>query len=199
LADKIADARREFAKGKIYLMGLSAGTALILSALEELPRDVSVDGVVLFSPSVSGNRDLVRALRHINGRLYATCSPHDGILAALTVNADGGPGPPAGLQGFSLPRTLSRDDMDQYRKVVNIPWQPSYVGFGWHGGHVQVTTSRFVQHVIAPRILSDEPYPLDRPVIGLPPAGKDRGGLSSITPSGTEGGVAGRRHGSGAR
>jgi len=183
LADKIRDARGDFPKGKIYLMGLSAGTALILSALEDLPKDVSVNGVVLFSSSVSGQRDLSPVLRHIDGRLYATYSPHDMILSNLTVNADGGPGLPAGLTGFSVPMNLKRDDIAQYNKVVNIPWQPSYVGFGWHGGHIDVTTSGFVQHVIAPRLLSVEPHPLDRPLVNLvpPPVEYGSSGLSGAS------------------
>ncbi|MBN1341062.1 MAG: hypothetical protein JXQ73_00175 [Phycisphaerae bacterium] len=165
LADRIADVRREFPGGKIYVMGLSAGTALIVSALEDLPKGVSVDGVVLFSPSVSATRNLAPALRHVSGRLYATCSPHDGILSAIAVNADGGSGLPAGIQGFTLPVKLARDELMLYAKVVNVPWQPSYVGFGWHGGHVQVTTRGFVQHVVAPRAFSDDPYPLDQPLV----------------------------------
>jgi pimeloyl-ACP methyl ester carboxylesterase len=165
LADRIADLRRDFPKGKIHLMGLSAGTALILSALEDLPKDTCVDSVFLFSPSVSASRNLAPALRHVSGRLYATCSPHDGILSAIAVNADGGSGPPAGIQGFALPTKLTREDLRQYVKVVNVPWRPSYTGFGWHGGHVQVTGRRFVQHVVAPRAFSEEPYPLDQPLV----------------------------------
>lgn len=161
---RIVEARRAYPHGKIYLMGLSAGTAVILSALEELPHDVNVDGVVLFSSSVSSRRDLTPALRHIEGRLYATCSPQDTILSALPINADGGPGRPAGLRGFLLPGGLREESQALYSKVVNVPWQPSYVGFGWHGGHVQATAAGFIENVIAPRLLSAEPYPLDRPV-----------------------------------
>jgi len=167
LADKSRQVRGDFPKGKIYVMGLSAGTALIVTALEDLPPGVCVDGVVLFSSSVSGQRDLSRALRHVNGRLYATCSPHDGILSNLPVNADGGSGPPAGLNGFTVPVTLRQEDRAQYAKVINLPWQPSYAGYGWRGGHVDATNSKFIQHVIAPRVLATEPYPLDRPILAV--------------------------------
>jgi len=176
LVAKIVESRRALPEGKIYVMGLSAGTALILSALEALPGDACVDAVVLFSPSVSANRNLSKALRHVKGRLYATCSPHDGILSALSVNADGGSGPPAGLGGFRLPIRLRREEMAEYQKVVNIPWQGSYAGFGWHGGHVQVTTSGFLQHVVAPRMLSVEAYPLDRGMVGGGLSGPGRSG-----------------------
>ncbi len=180
LADRIIEARREYPKGKIYLMGLSAGTALIISALERLPENIWVDGVVLFSSSASAERNLSRALERVRGRFYATCSQHDGILTSLAVNADGGSGPPAGLRGFVVPMKLSRQEMAQYNKVVNLPWKSPYIRFGWRGGHVKATTRGFVQRVIAPRILSTEPYPLDRPLIARPSAtGGRANGLGS--------------------
>jgi pimeloyl-ACP methyl ester carboxylesterase len=167
LRDHIVDERHSYPHGKIYLMGLSAGTAVILGALADLPRGIDVDGVVLFSSSVSSRRNLVPALKHIRGRLYATCSTRDAILSALPVNADDGMGRPVGLRGFLLPTGLGREEEALYAKVVNIPWQPSYVGFGWHGGHVQATTASFVENVIAPRVMSAEPYPLDRPLVDV--------------------------------
>lgn len=180
LADRIIEARRAYPKGKIYVMGLSAGTALIISALERLPENMWVDGVVLFSSSASAQRNLSRALKRVRGRFYATCSQRDGILASLAVNADGGSGPPAGLRGFVLPMKLSRKEMAEYGKVVNIPWKSSYVRFGWRGGHVKATTRGFVQGVIAPRIFSTETFPLDRPLVARPPAtGGRANGLGS--------------------
>jgi pimeloyl-ACP methyl ester carboxylesterase len=164
LADHITRARRVCPKGRIHVMGLSAGTALVVSALERLPEDVEVDTVVLFESSVSAERNLLPALRHVRGRLYATCSRGDVILAALPVNADGGSGPPAGRTGFRVPHGLTPAQRAAYAKVVNIPWKPNYVAFGWNGGHVPSTSSEFVRCVIAPRVLSPEPFPLDRPL-----------------------------------
>jgi hypothetical protein len=51
-----------------------------------------------------------------------------------------------------------------YQRVINLPWQPSYLGYGWSGSHVSVTDSEFVAGVIAPRIFTTEPYPLDRSI-----------------------------------
>ncbi len=171
LAKRIAKTRQKNPGEAIHLMGLSAGTALIVSALAQLPDEVEVDNVVLFSSSISANHDLSQALRHVRGRLYAVCSEHDGILSALAINADGQPGPPAGLRGFRLPRSVRARPADaaQYRKVVNLPWQGSYAAFGWHGGHVEATGSKLVRAIVAPRVLSSEPYPLDRPLIVTPP------------------------------
>jgi hypothetical protein len=41
--------------------------------------------------------------------------------------------------------------------VVNLPWRPKYRKLGWRGGHLTATSARFVERVIAPRVLA----PLD--------------------------------------
>lgn len=165
LARLIEDQRRSDPDSPIYVMGLSAGTSLILLALPMLPEGVQVDHVVLFSPSVSSEHDLLRVMRHVKGNLYATCSPHDGILATLPVNADGKGGAPAGRQGFKLLPSASAASRQSYGRVVNLPWQSSYLAFGWTGSHTSVTDRRFIREVIAPRIFSTERYPLDRSLL----------------------------------
>lgn len=165
LARKITRARRDDPERKIHVLGLSAGTAVILFALKQLPGDVAVDNAVLFSPSVSARHDLTPVMRHVRGRLYATSSPHDRILGSLAVNADGLDGRPAGVRGFALPSRAGPDTTSAYQRVVNLLWKPSYLGFDWAGGHTSVTGRRFVESVIAPRLLASEAYPLDRPVV----------------------------------
>jgi pimeloyl-ACP methyl ester carboxylesterase len=165
LAKKIETLRRADAKGQIDVMGLSAGTAVVLSALEQLPPGIEVDNVVLFSPSVSAEHNLTKAMQHVRRSLYATCSPHDGILATLAVNADGEAGPPAGRVGFRLPKQAGAGIESAYSRVMNLPWQPAYLAFDWDGAHTGVTNRKMVASVIAPRLLSDEPFPLDRSVM----------------------------------
>lgn len=163
LARKIQKARAKDPDGRIILMGLSAGTAVILSALEQLPEGVQVDSVVLFSPTVSAEHNLTKVMQRVRGNLYATCSSRDAIAGTLVVNADGKSGPPAGRAGF---RMTARGEKAEaaYHRVVNIPWEPTHTAFDWSGTHTGVTTSNFVASVIAPRILHDEPFPLDRSV-----------------------------------
>ena len=165
LARRIEAQRKLDPESSIHLMGLSAGTAVVLRALEELPKNVQVDSVVLFSASVSSQHNLTRAMAHVKGRLYATASTHDAILAGLPANADGHGGAPAGRVGFRLPTAASAQTVEAYNRVVVLPWQPSYLGFGWTGSHTSVTDGRFVGTVIAPRILSPAPFPLDRSVV----------------------------------
>ncbi len=162
LAERIAEYRQRKPGGELHLMGLSAGSAVVVFALEQLPANVAVDNVVLFSPSISAKHDLSVAMEHVNGHLYATSSPYDKILAGVFANADGVAGRPAGLHGLRVPSRVKRYDL--YARVVNLPWRPAYADLGWNGSHTGVTRREFVQHVIAPRILSNGPRPLDRPM-----------------------------------
>jgi pimeloyl-ACP methyl ester carboxylesterase len=161
LARRIEELREANPDGKIVLMGLSAGTSLIVAALERLAQGVEVDHVVLLSPSVSSEHDLREALRHVRGRMYATHSPHDSLLAGVA-SAGLEHGRPAGQVGFQRPRGLSPEGRRLYRKLVNLPWRGEYAAYGWNGGHVSVTRQEFIRAVIAPRVLQDAPHPLDR-------------------------------------
>ena len=162
LAERIQERRRGQPAADLHLMGLSAGAAVVVFALEQLPANVSVNNVVLFAPSISETHDLSAAMAHVRGHLYATSSPHDGILAALRVSADGKPGRPAGLHGLRIPSRVKR--YDRYARVVKLPWRPAYADFGWNGNHTGATGKQFVQDVIAPRVLSNGPQPLNRPL-----------------------------------
>jgi pimeloyl-ACP methyl ester carboxylesterase len=165
LTRKIENLRRLDSVGQIDVMGLSAGTSVVLLALEQLPAGVEVDNVVLFSPSVSAEHNLTKAMQHVRRNLYATYSPHDAILATLAVNADGVSGPPAGTVGFRLPKQAGGGIDTVYQRVINLPWEPAYLAYDWSGGHTSVTNRRMVASVIAPRVLTREPFPLDRSVL----------------------------------
>lgn len=164
LTHKIEKARQQSPHTAIHVMGLSAGTSIVLNAIEQLPSGVSVNNVVLFSPSVSSLRNLTPIMQHVRGRLYATTSESDGILSTLAVNADGKSGRPAGLVGFQMTSRPSAEVREAYSRVVNLPWRAGYLPYDWNGGHTTVTNRDFVRAVIAPRVLGDEPYPLDRSV-----------------------------------
>lgn len=165
LTQRIEKLRRSDPTGQIDVMGLSAGTSVVLLALEQLPAGIEVDNVVLFSPSVSAERNLTKAMQHVRRNLYATCSPYDAICGTLAVNADGVSGPPAGTVGFRLPKQAGAGTDTAYQRVINIPWDPAYLAYDWSGGHTAVTNRRMVGAVIAPRVLTREPYPLDRSVM----------------------------------
>jgi pimeloyl-ACP methyl ester carboxylesterase len=165
LSRRIEAARKADPDAPIHVMGLSAGTAVVLSALEQLAERIRVDNVVLVAPSVSARHNLRRAMRHVRGRLYATHSPHDGILRGLVVNADGLRGPAAGRTGFRMSAGADAATRAAYDRVINLPWRSGYIAYNNNGGHTEGTGALFVEAVIAPRILGDSPHPLDRSIV----------------------------------
>ena len=162
LAKRIQERRGRCPKDDLHVMGLSAGAAVVVFALEDLPSRTSVDNVVLFAPSIADDYDLSAAMEHVRGYLYATSSPRDGILSGLHVTADGRSEEPAGLYGLRIPSRVSRYDL--YTRVVDLPWRPAYADLGWKGGHTGVIREEFIQQVIAPRLLSKGARPLNRPL-----------------------------------
>lgn len=165
LAKKIEKYRERGNTARINVIALSAGTSVVLNALEQLKPGVAVDNVVLLSSSASERRDLTPIMHHVRGRLYATCSRNDGILPTIITNADHKGGDPAGISGFKPPRKHSPATHAAYERVINLPWKPAYLAYDWDGGHTAATNRKFIATVIGPRILSDEPYPADRPVL----------------------------------
>lgn len=162
LVERVVQRRARYPECGLHLMGLSAGSGVIVFALEQLPDGVDVDNVVLFSPSISAKYDLSSAMEHVRGCLYATSSPRDGILGGLRINADGKSGHPAGLYGLRIPSRVKRYDL--YTRVVNLPWRAAYADLGWNGSHTGATGQEFVERMIAPRILAKGPQPLNRPL-----------------------------------
>lgn len=165
LADKIAAHHRKYPGDPIYLGGLSAGCAVVLYALEELPDDVAVDQVVLLSPSVSADFDLAPALRRVRGRIYAFTSDRDAVLKDLAANFGTADGKRvgtdiSGIRGFHGPYG---------GKVQNIPWRPEFAKYGHNGGHTDVVASAFVQKFVAPLVVPAraaaemKPPPMRRP------------------------------------
>jgi hypothetical protein len=147
LARRIESRRKQAPDQPICVMGLSAGSAIALFAVEELPPESGVDTVILLAPSVSADYPIERTLQHVRGRMYVYTSAEDKVLDDLV---EGGATPekptsvgrPAGLTGF-------RHD---HPKLQKVPWQPGYSKYGHKGGHTDVTKSEFVTHAIAPRL-----------------------------------------------
>ncbi len=152
----------------ITLIGLSAGTAVTVFTLEALPPSVPVDQVILLGASISDDYDLTQALRRVRNRMYVFTSERDAVLAfAVTVagTADRRGSPSAGLRGFELPPRASTETRAQYAKVVNIQWKPEFMADGNLGGHTDAVKAPFVQHYIAPLIMSGMARGVAQPIL----------------------------------
>lgn len=162
LAKQIRDYRAEFPDSPVNLIGLSAGTAIALYALEALPDQPHVDTVVLLSSSVSSAYDLSAALQRVSGDVYVTTSPNDRVLSTLapafgTADRQYVGQNIAGLHGFYLPADASPAKRRAYSKVVNLAWDPAWQTYGDSGAHTDTAKPSFVQHVIAPLVTREGP------------------------------------------
>ncbi len=161
LAHQITDYARHHPRSRINVMALSAGTAVAIFALEQLPPSQRVSTVVLLSSSLSSDYDLTMALRHVRGYLYATTSTRDDILSIAVPmfgtadrrNADLGV---AGIEGFRLPPDANSQTIRLYRKIRYIPWRPEYDAEGDFGTHTGTTVPPFIRGTIAPLIMTGD-------------------------------------------
>ena len=144
----------------VTLIGLSAGTAIAVFALEELPRSRQVDNVVLLGSALSRRYDLTEALRRVKNRVVVYTSTRDAILTGYvaivgTADREFCGDCAAGLRGFD--RGAAAHDPEttaQYRKLEQVEWRPEFALAGNHGGHTDWVHPRFIQEYVAPIVRS---------------------------------------------
>jgi pimeloyl-ACP methyl ester carboxylesterase len=139
----------------LNLLGFSAGTAVAIFALEELPEEVQVDHVVLLGTSISEDYDLTKALERVKGKVVMYTSTHDrmlGVLMPFSGTADRiyhDPG--AGIEGFALPLGATSKTRDLYAsKLLTIPWTKSLKEDGDRGHHFDNVKAAFIRDHVAP-------------------------------------------------
>lgn len=160
LAGQIMTYRQAFPQGKVYIVALSAGTAVGLAAAEALPSG-SIDRIVLLAPSIASNYDLRPALCNVRESIDVFCSTHDvghlGLAIALIGTADGCWGcTAAGRTGFQ-PQIQNPEDAILYAKLRQHPWNPCLAWTGNSGGHYGGYQPEFLRAYVLP--LLDESGP----------------------------------------
>jgi alpha/beta hydrolase family protein len=157
LACRIQAAQQAFPGVKIYLMGHSSGTHVILAAAECLPPG-SIDRIVLLAPSVSCSYDLRGALRATREGIDSYYSLQDPILdrvADTMGTADGvRDTPAAGQVGFRCPPPFVPDSQ-LYCLLRQYPWRPgTYDGTHNQGYHYGPTHYNFLRLVVLPNMVA---------------------------------------------
>ena len=159
VARLIAERRREYPTGRIILTAESGGTGVAVWALERLPKDVKVDEVLLIAPALSPGYDLTGALEHVKGTFRSFNSPGDwfmlGIGTRLFGTIDGVYTDAAGLVGFHRP---SGGNLTQYRKLVEMRYDPAWLNYGDLGNHAGGMSVAFARYFLAPLLLHDEQH-----------------------------------------
>lgn len=121
----------------IYLVGHSAGSTVVLSALENLPPGV-VERAFLLSPSVSASYDIRPAVHNVNRGVHVFYSRHDywylGFATHVLGTADRKYFHPAsGRVGFRF--SVDGGDFAVQAKLFQRPWQRVDIHAGNLGGH----------------------------------------------------------------
>jgi pimeloyl-ACP methyl ester carboxylesterase len=152
LAGAVAAFRRCHPYSPVYLVGHSAGAAVVLAAAEELPPG-SVEKIVLLAPSVSAGYDLRPALRCVRGGIDVFWSRRDwgylGLGVMLVGTADGCWQAAAGRTGFR-PRLQAPEDAELYCKLRQHAWNPCVEWTGNHGGHYGCHQPAFLRAYVLP-------------------------------------------------
>lgn len=155
VAEKIIAQRKQDPNGQIIVTGHSGGTGIVVFALEKLPADVMVDGVLLLSPALSRDYDLTAALKHVRGKMYVFSSNADlfvlGLGTSVFGTIDRKKGDSAGRSGFVCPVGA---DPKQYEKLVARPYEKAWVQFDNIGDHVGVMSRKFSRYVLTPLIVN---------------------------------------------
>jgi len=144
----------------VHLLGISAGTGLIVWALEALQPERQVEGAIIMASSLDTRYDLANALSHVKSNLYSFNSIADTVLSlgvtwAGTVDRKGGLA--GGLVGFSPPEGAPEETKALYHnKLVQVPWWPGDVVLGHMGDHLGATSATFVRVRIAPIVMGKE-------------------------------------------
>jgi hypothetical protein len=146
----------------MHIITLSAGSAIAVYALEEMPDGQFVDNVVMLAPSINADYDLSRALRHIRGRLYVFTSTGDAVLGSLVplvgTADDVRGGQAAGLEGFRIPSGASPEARRLYaEKVQAVPWRQEFGDSGNFGGHLDSVNAVFIRDHVARLVMDSLP------------------------------------------
>jgi pimeloyl-ACP methyl ester carboxylesterase len=152
LANQVAAYRQLYPARRIYLVGHSAGCAVILAAAERLPPG-SVERIVLLAPSVSQEYDLRPALRTARLGIDVFHSCRDrwilGLCMQIVGTADGHGCSAAGQCGFT-PVVVCPEDAPLYSKLRQHPWDPAVEWSGHAGGHYGSNQVGFLKAYVVP-------------------------------------------------
>lgn len=154
LSGRIQQYARDFPGRPINLIGLSAGSAVAVFTLEELPESCPVDNVILLGASISSDYDLVHALKRVRSKLYVFTSERDAVLAFLvpisgSADREDAGQQLAGLHGFKIPARATSEVRQLYSKVVQIPWRREFERDGNYGGHTDTVKAEFIRDHVA--------------------------------------------------
>ncbi len=152
LAGVVQQFRAENPGVAVYLMGHSAGAAVIVAALENLPPE-AVERSFLLAPSLSADYDIRPALKAVQQGLHVFYSHRDtaylGVWTGILGNSDRHWGPSSGHIGFQVSSGTAEDAV-LWPKFYQRGWEPSDRATGNDGKHYGDYQPNFVRSQIVP-------------------------------------------------
>ena len=171
LARRIEEYQQEHPGRPVHLVGVSAGTGLVVWALEDLAPGCHVESAFLIAPSLWHKYDLSAAMQELEDRLYNFYSPWDPVLALLVPvfgTVDRINGVSGGLRGFGLPDTADERAKAVYKsKLEQIGWGSKDAAYGHIGGHLGATRPAYVGARIAPLLKRGKRTGVERSALAL--------------------------------
>jgi pimeloyl-ACP methyl ester carboxylesterase len=156
LAQIVQQVRLEHPAVPIYLIGHSAGAAVVMAALENVPPD-TVNRAFLLAPSLSAAYDVRCALRGVSHGLHVYYSRRDtlylGLWTGMLGNSDRRWGPSSGRIGFQF-SAPGPEDAFLYAKLCQRPWNPTDRDVGNDGKHYGDYQPDFVRVYVLPLVLT---------------------------------------------
>jgi pimeloyl-ACP methyl ester carboxylesterase len=167
IANRIVSYQKSYPGRPVYLIGHSGGGGIAVFAAEALPKDVSIDGLVLLSASMSSAYDLTGALGHCRKGILNIYSRADVgwliIGTMLAGNVDGIRGPAAGAIGFDRPTAKSSPErIRAYQKLYQLELTGP-LGNGSNGAHASTTRSSFITYYVLPWLMASSWPPPNLP------------------------------------
>jgi len=156
LAAEIDEAKRQHPNAHIHLMAHSAGSTVLLAALEHVTPGV-VEHAFVLAPSVSCEYDLRPALRNVSESLHLHYSEHDFWHLGLAVKFVGTTDrmfltPAAGRVGFHF-EPVTEEDQHLATKLRQRRWIRSDFVLGNDGGHFGAYRKPYLEQAILPYML----------------------------------------------
>ena len=159
LAGKIAAYQNEYPGRPVHLVGHSGGGAMIAYTLEALEPGRKITGGIMLVPALSPGYSLKMAVSRTERGIWNFCSHGDflflGVATLLLGTTDGQHCVSAGNLGFT-DRVVSDAACSETAVLRNVGYQWNMLKTGHWGGHLSISSSRFIARDVAPLICDCE-------------------------------------------
>ena len=157
LAAKIAAYQTEHPGRPVHLVGHSGGGSMIAYTLEALEPGRKITGGIMLVPALSPGYSLKVAVSRTERGIWNFCTHGDvlflGVATLLFGTTDGRHCVAAGNLGFSS-KSVKEAVVSEAAVLRNVGYQWGMLTTGHWGGHLSISSSRFIARDVAPLILS---------------------------------------------